>query len=307
MSECDRVSDLFGEFHERRLDKQAETFVTKHLEGCPYCNNEYQWYGLTVQTLMSLDKVNPPDYLLQQIKAKLHETNQSESMLHVVRHFFTSSPYMPLPVGIGALIIIVFVGVVIYDRSPHEVFSSSAQSIAQTQTTASAPVQRMASSSETPWYKEQIQKDFPSRDLISKGFFGSQQGLSGHLQQYAMSSPRVMESNQSHRNMYVPLLRATDTGSLTLHSKSIPVAVDSLKRMLPSLDGNLIEEKTEGKVGEITLGVAIPYSAYSKLTSELVNFGALAGGADKATPPTETQRGLDTNKVVLYIRFIPSH
>ncbi len=305
MSECERVSDLFGEFHEKRLDKRTETFVTKHLDGCSYCNNEYQWYGITVKTLMSLEKVNPPDYLLEQIKAKLHETNQSESILQQMRHLFTSSPYMPLPVGIGALIIIVFVGVVIYDRSPHTVLSNSIQNVAQSQTTAPAP-QQPTSSTDKPWYQARMHKDFPPTNFISKGAFGTQQGMGGHLQQYAMSGPRMVELDETPRDLRVPLARKIEAGSITLHSKSIPVAVDSVKKILQSLDGNLLEEKTEGNVGEITLGVAIPSSAYSKLTSELVNYGALAGRADIAAVPTATQRVSDTNRVVLYIRFIPS-
>jgi len=306
MSECERVSDLFGELHEQRLDKQTQTVVTKHLDDCPYCNNDYKWYGITVKTLMSLEEVNPPDYLLHQIKAKLQETNQSESVLHLMRHLFTSSPYMPLPVGIGALILIVFVGVVIYDRSPHEVFSKSAQSVAQSQMTVPGPLQK-TSFSDTPWYQTRMQNDFPPSSFISKGFFGDDQGRGGHLQQYAMSGPRTLGLDQPQNGVHVPLAKGTDAGNLTVHSKSIPVAVDSLKRILATLDGNLLEEKTGDRGEEITLGVAIPSAAYSRLTSELVNFGALAGGWDTQAPPAVVPKASDGKRVVLYIRFIPSH
>jgi len=306
MSECERVSDLFGEFHERRLDKQTETLVAKHLDGCPYCKNDYHWYGLTVQTLMSLEKVNPPEYLLQQIKAKLHETNQSESVLHFFKHLFTASPYMPLPVGIGALILIVFVGVVIYDRSPHQVFSESAQTLARSDSsTPAAPLP--SHSSGVPWYQAPSATPWRAEGALAKGFFGDHQQSGGHLQQYAMSSPRLLEPDRMRGGIVqAPFAQKIEPGNITVQSNSIPVAVDSLKRMLPSLDGNLLEEKTEDRIGEIILGVAIPSYAYPKLTSELVNFGALTGPADPAAPPV-VRSSPDGKKLVLYIRFIPSH
>ncbi|MGB9616067.1 MAG: zf-HC2 domain-containing protein [Desulfomonilaceae bacterium] len=306
MSECERVSDLFGEFHERRLDKQTETLVAKHLDGCPYCKNDYQWYGFTVQTLMNLEKVNPPECLLQQIKAKLHETNQPESVLHFFKNLFTASPYMPLPVGIGALILIVFVGVVIYDRSPHEVFSESAQSVARSETpTPAAPLPTHSLGS--PWYQARSASPWRADGALAKGFFGEQPLLGGHLQQYAMSSPRLLEPDRMRGGVgQAPFARKIAPGNLTVQSNIIPVAVDSVKRMLPSLEGNLLEEKTEDRIGEIILGVAIPSYAYPKLTSELGNFGSLIGGLDPAASSV-VSASPDGKKLVLYIRFTPSH
>ncbi len=306
MSECERVSDLFGEFHERRLDKQTETSVTRHLDGCPYCKNDYEWYGFTVQTLMSLEKVHPPECLLQQIKTKLHETNQTESVLHFFKHLFTASPYMPLPVGVGALILIVFVGVVIYDRSPHEVFSEGAQTVARSENpTPAAPLPSHSLS--TPWHQARSTTPWRAEGALAKGFLGDHQQSGGHLQQFAMSSPRVLEPDRMKGGIIqAPFAQKKEPDNITVQSKSIPVAVDSLKRILPSLQGNLLEEKTEDRIGEIILGVAIPSNAYPKLTSELVNLGALTGEFNPTAPPA-VRTSPDGKKVVLYIRFIPSH
>jgi len=303
MSDCDRVSDLFGEFIEKRLDGETEKYVNDHLAVCHCCKEDYQWYGITVKAICSLEKAAPPDYLLAKLKAEFHESPASYSVLHSIRQFFSSSPYMPLPVGVGALALVVFVGIVIYDRSPHEVISTSSAMISSAEVpSGTPPVSGQTQTNLAQRFSAKPQAE----SALAKGSIGDQNNSFGHLQQYAMSRPRMLEEELGARrrnNLSVADIIGAD--NLTVESKSVPSAVDTLKRMLPQLEGSLVEERTPDRMGEIILGVLIPSSAYSRLTSELVNHGALAAGTGPhVTPPPS--RAKDGNKVVLYIRFVNS-
>ena len=93
--------------------------------------------------------------------------------------------------------------------------------------------------------------------------------------------------------------------NLTVESPSVDQAVASVKKILPDIDGRLVEEKSPGKVGEKILGVLIPSGAFSNLTTELVNHGAVAVGlGPESSAPAPSKSG--PNNVMLYIRFVQS-
>jgi len=304
MSDCERVSDLFGELIEKRLDGETEKYVNDHLAVCHYCHEDYQWYGITIKTLSNLEEMSPPDHLLGKIKAEFHESASHTSIFESFRQFFSYSPYMPLPVGVGALALVVFIGIVVYDRTPHEVISTSSAMVASAEGPSRTPSttggQAQTNLAQRFGAKPQAES------AVVKGGVGDKSSPFGHLQQYAMSTPRILgEEVATKRTHNLSMADIIGADNLTVESKSIPSAVDSLKRMLPHLEGSLVEERSHDRMGEIILGVVIPSSAYGRLTTELVNHGALASGTGlNVTPPAS--RAQDSNKVVLYIRFINS-
>ena len=90
--------------------------------------------------------------------------------------------------------------------------------------------------------------------------------------------------------------------NLTVESRSIDQAVESLKKMLPNIEGKLVVERTRGGIGEKVLRVMIPSRAYADLTTELINHGAVESGAGAdINPPIISKKSRD--KVLLYIRF----
>ncbi len=70
MSECERISGLFGELHEEQVDSETETVVWKHLHSCPGCKEDFKWYGMTVRALTNLDRVAPPREFIAQLNSE---------------------------------------------------------------------------------------------------------------------------------------------------------------------------------------------------------------------------------------------
>jgi hypothetical protein len=94
--------------------------------------------------------------------------------------------------------------------------------------------------------------------------------------------------------------------NLTVESRSTKSAVESLKKMLPNIEGRLVHERSQDGIDETILAVLIPSTSYSRLTTELIKHGTVAAGAGSgALPPTRSTT--DNDSVVLYIRFVNSH
>src|SRR5208283_5719784 len=100
MSECERISGLFGELHEEQVDSETETVVWKHLHSCSGCKEDFKWYGMTVRALTNLERVAPPREFIAQLNARLDDA-PSSSFLAFFRNFFSSAPFvLPLPAGV---------------------------------------------------------------------------------------------------------------------------------------------------------------------------------------------------------------
>ena len=66
MSECERISALFGDVCDDQADGESKRYFDHHLQNCPNCREDLKWYGITVQALTNLDRVPPPsDFLAQ--------------------------------------------------------------------------------------------------------------------------------------------------------------------------------------------------------------------------------------------------
>jgi len=91
--------------------------------------------------------------------------------------------------------------------------------------------------------------------------------------------------------------------NLTVESPRIDIALESLKKMLPHIQGKLVEQRMRGNGGGVVVGVLIPPQAYGPLATELINHGAVEVGAGTEVDPTTPQKKEDNN-VLVYIRFV---
>lgn len=302
MKECEHISGLFGEFHDRHADAGTEKLLRDHLVSCTSCREDFKWYGFTVQALERLEEIPPPGDFLIQLNKKLDGTEGSSFVpfLSSLKSFFTASPYLPLPVGLATLGLIAVVGFVMYNNNTVTEFG---------QTTA------FSQSHQPPIAGAMVAKGEPramrpAESPLNRAVLPSPG--SSFAPSSSLNVPRKLAANPKSPSQITPANRRFFTvvdkiggDNLTVESPSIDQAVASVKSILPGLDGRLIEEKTPGKVGEKILGVLIPSGAFSNLTSELINHGAVAVGlGPEAGAPAPSKSGPDN--VMLYIRFVQS-
>jgi len=300
MKECERVNDLFGELYDRGIDHEVETSLREHLNCCTCCREEFKWYGLTVQVLADLERISPPNDFLRQVRTRLYTPPPGFSFRVFFSSVFSSAPYMPLPIGVTALAFVVVVGFVMYNHMPYTGASGAAPVAVQAPASSarSGPESRLSAwdmrgNAEVPW-RNQI----PGRPLHD-----TPTGSSASYPQYVMSPPQQIEKALP-RGEFRTVADLIGADNLTVESPSPERAVESLKRMLPDIHGQLVAEKPRTP-REWILGIVIPSKAYGPLTTELINHGNVAVGAGSETdPPPPTPK--DDNNVLLHIRFINS-
>ena len=112
MKECEQISGLYMDLHDGRLDGSAESMVNTHFGECPGCREDFMWYGFTVRTLAALDDVTPPSDFLEQLNSRIYP--EKHSLLGYFKNFFSVTPYLPLPVGVSALAVVLLVGLITY-------------------------------------------------------------------------------------------------------------------------------------------------------------------------------------------------
>jgi hypothetical protein len=300
MKECEQISDLFGELHEGRVDPQFKKLATEHLDKCTCCREEFKWYGFTVQALGNLEKVSPPAEFMVRLRAGLYDSSPSSPVRDFFRTLFTSSPSMPLPVGLAALTAIVVVGFVIYNNSPLDLLPTGV---------AVTAVQGSAVASSAGTQAKRVASGGVHTDPMHQGttVVSLPNPVSstspGTPSQLIASTPNTWSNNLT-TSAYIPTVADTiGADNLTVESASVDQAVESLKRILPNIRGRLVLEKPRPGIGERMLGVVIPSNAYGSLTTELVNHGAVAAGVGtEVSAPTPSKT--DANNVILYIRFV---
>lgn len=298
MSECERISGLFGELHEEQVNTEIETVVWKHLHSCPGCREDFKWYGMTVRALANLERVAPPREFMTQLNARLHNS-PSSSFLDFFRNMFSSAPYvLPLPVGVSALAFIAVTGFVLYNYSHTDIMPSlvSYQSPYDAGTSAGARIAgkgigskqpQMQVSTVMPASETQPSSPAPRLPLLSKATPDS-------------SGPNIETVSRS----FPTIADRIGADNLTVESPSIDQAVESLKRILPNIQGRLVDENSRGHVGEVVVGVMIPSDAYGNLTTELINHGAVAAGMKDSEVKSPAPAKKEGNNVLLYIRFV---
>ncbi|HMK37562.1 MAG TPA: hypothetical protein VK463_20995 [Desulfomonilaceae bacterium] len=275
MSECERISDLFGEVHDNQADGKIEQYVRDHLLDCPGCRESFKWYGYTVTALNGLDRISPPPDFLARLNTKL-ET--SPSFFDFIRSLFAAVPRVPVPVGVSALALIVVLSIALYNNVPQVPISGTSTALEQT-TPSPVAEARMA-----------------ARD--TRGLRAKSLASSTVHPMYALQARPEIES-VAHR--FPTVADRIGADNLTVESPSVDRAVESLKRILPDLQGRLVDEKIQQNMGDKILAVLIPSESYGHLTTELINHGAVAAGSADISHAPSKKEG---NNVLLYIRFV---
>jgi hypothetical protein len=297
MMDCEKIGDVFRDLHDQQIDGDMGDSAREHLRNCPCCREDFKWYGITVHALNRLDRAHPPDDFLDQLHSRIHATSSPSSLFDSFRNFFSSFPQLPLPVGVTALTCVVAVAWAVYSYTPAGVLppvpSKETPRIAAGTLAGRSPVAER-------------------RGLVP----GDARGEAGQmLAKASQIPPATTQGFPSHPGIAIPKsLNSSGTilpagsviigsDNLTVESPSMNLAVESLKRALPQIQGRLVEEKTRDGLGETTLAVMIPPQAWPNLTTELINHGAVAVGA-KADQETPVSMEKDGRNVLIRIRIV---
>lgn len=290
MKECRCISDLYVDVQDDRADVDAHKRFRDHVSGCGQCREDFRWYGLTVRALHTLDTVSPPADFMQQLSSRLDRID-SPAYLTYFRNLFSSAPSIPLPVGVVSMALIVFLGFALYNHS----------------VPGGLPWFGYEQASQGPDVRP---PRLPGTGMLAKGTDTSAAFPTSPLTQSAVS-PRystkahnaVPVDSETLSQVFPTVADRIGADNLTVESRSVDTAVESLKKLLPDLQGRLVEVKPRDR-GTVVLGVMIPSKAYADLTSRLINYGAVeAGAGSEVSPPKPTEE--DSKNVFLYIRFLP--
>jgi hypothetical protein len=273
MSECERISNLFRELHDNQADGTIEKHAREHLYECPGCREDFKWYGITVQALNELDRVSPPPDFLAQLDSRLETP---PSFFDFFRNLFVGTPYVPLPVGAAALALVVVTSIALYNNSP-----------------VPAPVAPVSA-------QEQMPSMSPSPDVRNAAARTVNMRSKGIA---ATSSMYDIPGGTNVPYRFPTIADRIGADNVTVESPSIDNAVESLKKILPGLQGKLVDDQSQRHLGERVLAVLIPSESYGHLTTELVNHGVIASGAAGADIP-QAPAMKEGNNVLLYIRFV---
>jgi len=293
MSDCKRMSDLFGALHDEQLDGEIAESVRRHLSNCSECREDFKWYGFTVHALTSLERVFPPSEFMVQVRARLDGAQPGLS-LDSFKNIFSLFPNLPLPVGVTALALIAVLGLSLYNYGSVYVLPSAASTYSSEQPEAGLS----AAKGVVPWDSQG-----QGRSLMARSQEPSPSSLA--IVPYSGSISRSKEGNLGYPGRALP----AGINNLTVESPSIDQAVASLKRILPDIRGRLLEEHSR-QIGGTVLTVIIPPQAYGNLTTELVNYGAVAVGPDSesysASSHSASPSPGETDGMRLYIHFVRS-
>ncbi len=287
MKECARITDLFGKLHDDEADGEIGDLVREHLYNCPGCRERYKWYTLTIQALGSLETASPPGNFVTQLNSRIYSEPSPGPFANFFRNLFTYSPYMPLPVGVASLFLVAVIGLVVYN-SPFMPGVPAAQVVATQGPSAGTGVR-------TPGLQGEVVA------MHTQSGPATPHSIQRH------PNPPALPSNpeQTSRPQFPTIADLIGADNLTVESPSVDKALESLKQILPGIQGRLVE-KRDGNPGDVVLAVLIPSDSYGHLTTELIKHGAVAvgvGAEDNRLSPAQKEG----NNVLLYIRFVSSH
>lgn len=302
MKECDRINGLFGEFHDRHVDAGTEKLMRDHFLSCTSCREDFKWYGFTVQALARLEEIPPPQDFVAQLNKRLDAAGRSffTPFLVSLKSFFATSPYLPLPVGVATLAVIAVVGFVVYNHPGSELMHPGPSLQAYERPGAEAMPALGDAKAAKPSDAAR------SKSLYSGPISPFTMPPSANIhQQLAATSKSLPSGVAAGTRPFFSVAERIGGDNLTVESPSVDRAVESVKKILPNIEGRLVEEKSPGEVGDKILGILIPTGAFSNLTTELINHGAVAVGlGPQANAPAPSKSG--TNNVMLYIHFVQS-
>ncbi len=261
MKDYHHITERFFELQSGELNDNHAAQL--HLKSCPECSEEFKWYGFAVGAMNNLEEVSPPVNFLAQLEDRLFAPKPT--LWDQFRDFFAVSPYMPLPVGVSALAVLLIVGSVVYhDSSLPGVVSSTPGLVA-------SPVQ-------------------PSAPTTM---------VNAPVQAISLGGPQQVASLGGRGVPNIADLIGAD--SFTVESPGVDQAIASLKQVLPGIKGRMIEENSNRMPGESVVGVVIPSAEYQRLTTTLINHGAVTTRSSQEILPSAKKDG---DNVLLYIRFV---
>ncbi len=298
MKECEQIGDLFSELHDRELEGEIEKAAREHLHNCSCCREEFKWYGITVQALTQLERVQPPGDFLDQLHARLQTCSPSHSFLHTFRDLFSTLPQLPLPVGVTALTFVLAVAWTVYSYAPPVTLpTGGTKSIAYVPTGSAENVEVIGSGA---WQTDPGAR--PDRIMArtqESAPLGRAEGRS-----FMASRPSAISKSLTPAPLQNPLnIKTVGSDNLTVESSSINLTVESLKRALPTLHGRLVEEKSRDGVRETVLAVSIPPQSWPHLTTELINHGAVAVASSGEQTVSQSEARENRN-VLIRIRIV---
>lgn len=302
MNECKRVRELFLDLCDDLIDVDTKASCHQHMKQCRHCEEEFRWYGLTVQALTTFEPQTPPPDFVAQVRNRL-DAARSPSFMEILRRFLPSPPSLPLPVGVAALSLIVVLSFTLYNETP---------------TMMTAPYAGEASLVKVKPVREGIGAGSPNAERMLTGDMARSEipDSSGSIALPQPSTkptllstahPKSLTAFSTPSNMLIAPTIADKIGAdnLTVESPRIQEAVESLKRILPHIHGRLVQENTNSGLNEVILRIAIPAKAYGKLATELINHGPVEAGAGSEVKPPKRLKEQSDN-VELHVRFVQS-
>jgi hypothetical protein len=298
MKECEQIGDLLSELHDQELESEIEKAAREHLHNCSCCREEFKWYGITVQALTHLERVQPPNDFLQQLHVRLHACSPSYSFLHSFRNLLSTLPQLPVPVGATALALVVAVAWAVYSYAPPVTLPTGGmKSIAYLPTGAAENVDVTQGG---VW--QTTPNTRPDR-IMARTQESAPLGRADGRSFMASRSPATAKS-LTPTPFSVPFnIKTVGSDNLTVESPSINLTVESLKRALPNLHGRLVEEQSRDGMRETVLAVSIPPQSWPHLTTELISHGAVAVASD-ATHTLPEAEARENRNVLIRIRIV---
>jgi hypothetical protein len=300
MMECKNISGIFRELHDGHTDTQTERTARQHFQNCLDCREEFKWYGLTVKAMNTLEEVAPPPDFMAQLNARLTRLESKPSFMENLKNLFFTTPAVPLPIGVAALSVLVVVGYVVYQQNPADLMPQLAGSQA---VQSQVPTVKAGLAGEPRGLGLKRPEPMPAGTLVSTT---AEPPTSEHLTPFTRRFPvssHLLATPVEPVTPYPTVADRVGADHLTVESPQVEMAVESVKRILPNLNGRVVAENQQGRVGDKMLRVVIPPHSYGGLTSELINHGAVASGMDREMALPEPSK-TDDNNVMLNIRFL---
>jgi hypothetical protein len=228
------------------------------------------------------------------VNARLDDLH-SPSLLDQIKDYLSSMPYIPLPVGLVAILFLAALGFSVYKQTLIDIVPgfASDKPLATTHGGGAGGIQGSKGIGSGAAY---------TAEAVSSPLAGPSSPPS-HVSVPFSTNPHSVPLEMTAAPTIADRIGADN---LTVESPRIDAAVQSVKRLVPDLNGKIVNEDATTRAKEKVLGVMIPSRAYGDLTTELINHGAVEAGAGTGVHPPQKLEGGHDSSVLLHIRFIPS-
>ncbi len=289
--DCENVSSLYGKIFDGEADEADHKALEDHLTVCSDCKDDYNWYKLSVQAINNLEPVSPPIDFLEQLNKRIHPGSKLTGLKYFVRNLLDSVPQLPVPVGVASLALIAIFAFMVYNNVPIDSGMAiaplaGAKSIAASMESTSPASKVVQSSGETAT---------------------TSPGTTARLPMMASNhAPAATQVSAMPAWRFPTIADEIGGDNLTVESPRIDLAVESLRNVLPNIQGQIVDERIRNSFGDVMVGVVIPSNRYADLATALINHGSVEAGSlqieGKALVPSKT----NSNQLHLYIRFTRS-